>query len=89
MATAPEVRTAIISENRIHDKDTGSPEIQIALLTKRINELTGHFKAHKKDHSSRRGLLKMVSRRNALLKYLTRYDRSRYLAIIAKLGLRK
>ena len=72
-----------------HGTDTGSPEVQIALLTKRITELTEHLKTHKKDHSSRRGLLKMVSKRNSLLKYLTREDRTRYLAIIAKLGLRK
>ena len=63
---------------KIHDKDTGSPEVQIALLTQRITELTDHFKTHKKDHSSRRGLLKMVSKRNQLLKYLTREDRTRY-----------
>lgn len=89
MSLTTEDRQKIVSEHKVHDKDTGSPEVQIALLTKRINELTDHFKTHKKDHSSRRGLLKMVSKRNALLKYLTRYDRSRYLSIIAKLGLRK
>ena len=82
-------KTQIVSEHRTHDKDTGSPEVQIALLTTRINELTEHLKTHKKDHSSRRGLLKMVSRRNSLLKYLTRADRTRYTAIIQKLGLRK
>ena len=79
----------IVSDYRTHDKDTGSPEVQIALLTTRINELTEHLKIHKKDHSSRRGLLKMVSRRNSLLKYLTRSDRTRYTSIIQKLGLRK
>jgi len=89
MSMTTEARQQIVADHKIHEKDTGSPEVQIALLTKRINELTGHFKTHKKDHSSRRGLLKMVSKRNALLKYLTRYDRSRYLSIIAKLGLRK
>ena len=82
-------KTQIVSEYRVHEKDTGSPEVQIALLTKRITELNDHLKTHKKDHSSRRGLLKMVSRRNALLKYLTREDRTRYQQIIGKLGLRK
>ncbi len=79
----------ILSDYKVHDKDTGSPEVQIALLTKRINELTEHLKTHKKDHSSRRGLLKMVGKRNALLKYQTREDRTRYQQIIGKLGLRK
>jgi small subunit ribosomal protein S15 len=79
----------IVSEYKTHDKDTGSPEVQIALLTERINQLRGHFDLHKKDHSSRRGLLKLVSRRNQLLKYLTREDRSRYQQIIGRLGLRK
>ena len=79
----------IVSDYRTHDKDTGSPEVQIALLTTRIGELTGHLKTHKKDHSSRRGLLKMVGKRNSLLKYLTREDRTRYQQIIGKLGLRK
>jgi small subunit ribosomal protein S15 len=79
----------IVTDYRTHDKDTGSPEVQIALLTTRINELTEHLKTHKKDHSSRRGLLKMVGKRNALLKYLTREDRTRYQAIIGRLGLRK
>jgi small subunit ribosomal protein S15 len=79
----------IVSDYRTHDKDTGSPEVQIALLTQRITELTEHLKTHKKDHSSRRGLLKMVGKRNSLLKYLTREDRTRYQQIIGKLGLRK
>ena len=82
-------KTQIVSEYRTHDKDTGSPEVQIALLTTRITELTEHLKTHKKDHSSRRGLLKMVGKRNSLLKYLTREDRTRYQQIIGKLGLRK
>jgi small subunit ribosomal protein S15 len=89
MALSLEAKTQIVSEFQTHGKDTGSPEVQIAILTKRINELRGHFDAHKKDHSSRRGLLKLVSRRNQLLKYLTREDRNRYTTIIAKLGLRK
>ena len=89
MSITAEDRTRIVSDYRTHEKDTGSPEVQIALLTKRINELTDHLRTHKKDHSSRRGLLKMVSRRNSLLKYLTREDRSRYQQIIGRLGLRK
>jgi small subunit ribosomal protein S15 len=84
-----EKKTELVSEYRTHEKDTGSPEVQIAILTQRINELTEHFKTHKKDHASRRGLLKMVSKRNALLKYLTQADRARYQRIIARLGLRK
>ena len=79
----------IVSDYRNHEKDTGSPEVQIALLTRRISELTEHLKTHKKDHSSRRGLLKMVGKRNSLLKYLTREDRNRYQQIIGRLGLRK
>jgi small subunit ribosomal protein S15 len=89
MSITAEEKTQILSEHKLHDKDTGSPEVQIALLTKRITELTDHLRTHKKDHSSRRGLLKMVSKRNRLLKYLTHEDRTRYLSIIAKLGLRK
>ena len=89
MSITAEQKTGIVSDFRIHDKDTGSPEVQIALLTKRITELTEHLRTHKKDHSSRRGLLKMVSKRNSLLKYLTREDRTRYQQIIGKLGLRK
>ena len=88
MITA-EIKTKILSDYKTHDKDTGSPEVQIALLTTRINELTEHLRTHKKDHSSRRGLLKMVGKRNSLLKYLTREDRSRYQQIIGRLGLRK
>ena len=84
-----EAKTQIVSEYKVHAKDTGSPEVQIAILTKRILELTEHLKTHKKDHSSRRGLLKMVGKRNSLLKYLTREDRTRYTTIIGKLGLRK
>ena len=86
---AAETKQRIVTDYKTHEKDTGSPEVQIALLTTRINELTEHLKAHKKDHSSRRGLLKMVGKRNALLKYLTRADRTRYQAIIGRLGLRK
>jgi small subunit ribosomal protein S15 len=89
MPIAAEQKQKIVSDFKIHDKDTGSPEVQIALLTTQITELTDHLRTHKKDHSSRRGLLKMVSRRNSLLKYLTREDRTRYQQIIGRLGLRK
>ena len=84
-----EVKNAIIKEYAQHEGDTGSPEVQIALLTKRINDLTEHLKTHKKDHHSRRGLLKMVGQRRNLLNYLTKVDIERYRAIIAKLGIRK
>lgn len=89
MAMTGEAKTQILSDFKTHEKDTGSPEVQIALLTRRITELTEHLKTHKKDHSSRRGLLKMVGKRNSLLKYLTREDRTRYQQIIGRLGLRK
>ena len=89
MSVTATEKTQIVSDYRTHEKDTGSPEVQIAILTTRINELTEHLRTHKKDHSSRRGLLKMVSKRNQLLKYLTKTDRARYVAIIGRLGLRK
>ena len=79
----------IIEENRLHETDTGSPEVQVALLTNRINHLTEHLKIHKQDHHSRRGLLKMVGTRRNLLAYLKRKDIARYRSLIAKLGLRK
>ena len=79
----------IIEANKLHDGDTGSPEVQIAILTRRINDLTEHLKANKNDHHSRRGLLKMVGRRKNLLNYLMKTDIERYRAIIAKLGIRK
>jgi small subunit ribosomal protein S15 len=82
-------KTQIVSDFKTHEGDTGSPEVQIALLTKQINELTEHFKAHPKDHASRRGLLKMVGNRSALLKYVHKQDVKRYRDIIARLGLRK
>ncbi len=82
-------RTTIIEEYRVHETDTGSPEVQVALLTERINELTGHFKEHKKDHHSRRGLLKMVGKRKRLLDYVKRCDPTRYTSLIGSLGLRK
>ena len=89
MSISATAKAQIVQDYKVHEKDTGSPEVQIALLTSRINDLRAHFDAHKKDHSSRRGLLKLVSRRNQLLKYLTREDRTRYQQIIARLGLRK
>ena len=79
----------VINEFETHKGDTGSPEVQIALLTKQINDLTGHLKVHSKDHSSRRGLLKMVGTRSALLKYIGEKDINRYREIISRLGLRK
>ena len=84
-----EEKTAVIEANRTHENDTGSPEVQIALLTARISLLTDHLKMHKKDHHSRRGLLKMVGQRRGLLNYLKEIDIERYRAIIAELGLRK
>ena len=84
-----EEKTEIILANATHEGDTGSPEVQIAVLTKRINDLNEHLKIHKKDHHSRRGLLKMVGHRRNLLAYLQKTDIERYRAIIAKLGLRK
>jgi small subunit ribosomal protein S15 len=85
----PGKKTDVIQEYKLHDSDTGSPEVQIALLTKRIVHLTEHFKLHQKDHHSRRGLLKMVSRRRRLLDYTKRKDEARYRKIIQALGIRK
>ena len=82
-------KTAVIEANRTHENDTGSPEVQIAILTARINELTEHLRVHKHDNHSRRGLLMMVGKRRNLLDYLARKDINRYRAIIAKLGIRK
>lgn len=84
-----EEKDAIIKEYARSEGDTGSPEVQIALLTRRINDLTEHLKTNKKDHHSRRGLLKMVGKRRNLLNYLTKTDIERYRAVIAKLGIRK
>ena len=89
MALHPERKTEIVSDNQTHATDTGSPEVQIALLTARISYLTQHFKTHKKDHGSRRGLLKMVSRRRRMLDYVRRKDLKRYRQIIDRLGIRK
>ncbi len=89
MAVTKERKTQIISEYRRKAGDTGSPEVQVALLTTRINELSEHFKGHKKDYASRRGLLMMVGKRNSLLKYLRSTDRNRYLGVINRLGIRR
>ena len=89
MVMTIEEKNEIIKEHAQHEGDTGSPEVQIAILTTRINELTEHLKTHKKDHSSRRGLLKMVGTRSSLLKYVRNNDLERYKAIIGRLGLRK
>lgn len=84
-----EDKLSVIESNKTHATDTGSPEVQVAILTARINELTEHLKVHKKDNHSRRGLLKMVGKRRSLLNYLAKKDIERYRAIIAKLGIRK
>ncbi len=89
MATMEAAKSEIIGTHRRHESDTGSAEVQIALLTSRIVELTEHLKINKKDHAARRGLLKMVGQRSKLLRYLTHTDRSRYKSIVANLGLRK
>ena len=89
MSLHPIKKSKIVEAYRTHDKDTGSPEVQIALLTKRIQELTEHFKIHPKDHHSRRGLLKLVSQRRRQLNYLRNVDVERYRSLIKRLGLRK
>jgi len=89
MSLTVEQRASIIEEHRTHDSDTGSPEVQVAILTRRIKDMTGHLQSHKHDFGSRRGLLKMVSRRNRLLRYLRTTDVQRYRSLIEKLGLRK
>jgi small subunit ribosomal protein S15 len=89
MGIAASEKKEIVTKHQRHEGDTGSAEVQIALLTERINHLTEHFRTHQKDHSSRRGLLKMVGKRSGLLKYLANIDPGRYRQIITKLGLRK
>lgn len=89
MTLAKETKEKVIGDYRTHTSDTGSPQIQVALLTQRINELTEHFKIHKKDNHSRRGLLKMVSQRRSLLDYLKRRDIEEYHGLINRLGLRR
>ncbi len=89
MPLAKETKAKILNDFRSHEADTGSPQVQVALLSKRINELTDHFKIHKKDNHSRRGLLKMVSQRRSLLDYLKRADIDRYHEVVNRLGLRR
>lgn len=89
MPLAKAQKEQIVAENHNHEGDTGSPEVQVALLTARINHLTEHFKVHKKDHHSRRGLLMMVGQRRRLLNYLIKVDINRYRTLIAKLGIRR
>lgn len=89
MGLTREVKSTLITQHALHNGDTGSPEVQIAILSERINSLTGHFKTHNKDHASRRGLIKMVSRRRRLLDYLKKNDTERYKGIVERLGLRK
>ncbi len=89
MPVPAERKRALIEGFRLHDSDTGSPEVQIALLTERINYLTEHFKVHKKDHHSRRGLLKLIGKRRGLLEYLRRKNPERYRQVIDRLGIRR
>ena len=89
MALVAERKTQLVSEYRQHETDTGSPEVQIAILTERINQMTEHLKSHKKDQSSRRGLLKMVNQRRRLLNYLKNADNDRYKTLIERLGIRR
>ena len=89
MPLLPDAKNSVISKHRLHDSDTGSPEVQIALLSQRIEYLTEHFKVHKKDHHSRRGLLKLVGQRRQLLDYLKRTNVDRYRQIVSTLNLRK
>ena len=89
MPLAKDAKSAIVEDFATHEGDSGSPEVQIALLTERINQLTEHFKTHKKDNHSRRGLLKMVSQRRQLLDYVKRKDEGRYQRVIDKLGIRR
>ncbi len=89
MALTREAKTEVVQRNRRHESDTGSPEVQIAILTNRITYLTEHFKSHKKDHHSSRGLLQLVGRRRRLLDYLRRIDNGRYRAVLERHGIRK
>ncbi|MDP1808584.1 MAG: 30S ribosomal protein S15 [Actinomycetota bacterium] len=88
MALPKEEKSSLIDEYKLHEKDTGSPEVQIAILSRRIADLTEHLQEHKKDHHSRRGLLKMVGQRRRMLNYLKENDLERYRSVVAKLGLR-
>ena len=89
MSLAKEHKETIIKQYKVHDSDTGSPEVQVALISERLNTLNSHFRTHKKDHHSRRGLLKLVGQRRKLLSYLKTIDRERYEKLIKQLGLRK
>lgn len=89
MALTRDSKSEIIANYKVHDTDTGSPEVQIAVLTERISYLTEHFRVHRKDHASRRGLLTMVSKRKRLLEYLKRHNANRYKQVIDRLGIRK
>ena len=89
MAVLKEKKQELMQEFKVHEKDTGSPEVQVAIITGRINNLTQHFKVFKKDHNSRRGLLKLIGQRRRLLDYLRKEDKKRYLGLINKLGLRR
>ncbi|MBI4388601.1 MAG: 30S ribosomal protein S15 [Nitrospinae bacterium] len=89
MGLNKELKTSIITDYKIHETDTGSSEVQIALLTQRLNDLNGHFKIHNKDHHSRKGLLKLVSRRRKLLDHLKKEDLARYQNLITRLGIRR
>jgi small subunit ribosomal protein S15 len=89
MAISEQRRQELVGQFRRHDGDTGSPEVQVAILTEQIRDLTEHLKEHKHDYSSRRGLLQMVSKRNRLTRYLQKVDRARYIELIGRLGLRK
>jgi small subunit ribosomal protein S15 len=89
MALAKELKTELVETHRTHDTDTGSPEVQVALLSKRISQVTAHLQTHRHDHASRRGLLMIIGRRRRLLNYLTRKNTDRYRSLIGKLGLRR
>ncbi len=89
MALTPDSKSRLIEGYRVHSSDTGSPEVQVALLTERISYLTDHFRVHRKDHASRRGLLTMVGKRKRLLEYLKRHHAERYKQVIERLGIRK
>ena len=89
MTLEPDRKREVIEKHKTHEKDTGSPEVQVALLTERINYLTNHFKTHKKDHHSRQGLLKIVNQRRSLLNYLKRNNPPKYRKLIEELGIRK
>lgn len=89
MAVDSEIKGKLVAEHRLHDTDTGSPEVQVAIFSERIRQLTEHLKTHRKDHHSRRGLLLLVGKRRRLLNYLSRTDVERYRALITKLGIRR